>query len=107
MLLANAASSTIHIGTMKNCTYAPTIAPLLRFNGTQCYACLCNALLWYNTSFLAMNCYNNGQLCELFSNYSASFSMLLNRNSTFYFYPSLPPIIPNPGMISLANGKTL
>ena len=106
MLLADTVSSTIHIGSIKNCTYVPTSPPLLRFNGTQCDACLCSALLWYNSSFLAMNCYNDGQLCELFSNYSSPFSMLSNRNSTFYFYPSLPPIIANSGRMSLSYAKT-
>ena len=107
VLLADAVSSTIHIGSIKNCTYVPTSPPLLRFNGTQCDACLCSALLWYNSSFLAMNCYNDGQLCELFSNYTSPFSMLSNRNSSFYFYPSLPPIVANPGRMSVRDEKTL
>ena len=91
LLIADAVSS-IAIGTIENCTYAPVNAPSFIFNATTCDSCLCAALLHHSPSFVALNCFLSGQRCELFFNYSTPFDMLPNPNSTFYCYPNLPPI---------------
>ncbi|CAF1065581.1 unnamed protein product [Rotaria magnacalcarata] len=48
-----------------------------------------------SSSFVALNCFDNGKICELFKNNSSSNNVVANQNSTFFFYPELPPIINN------------
>ena len=99
LLIADVVSS-ITIGTIENYTYTPVNAPSLAFNATTCDSCLCNAFLHHSQPFVALNCFNHGQLCELFFNYSTPFSLLPNQSSTFYFYPNPPPIATTPGRMS-------
>ena len=81
--------SSILIGKIDNCSYVAAAALTLRFNGTSCDACLCETLLLYSSTFVALNCYGNGWQCDLFLNRSNLFDMLLNRNSACYIYPDV------------------
>ena len=89
VFLAVHAVSSILIGKMDNCSYTAANASTMRFNGTNCDSCVCDALLLYRSSFVALNCVGDGYQCELFVNESASSDWLLSRNSTCYFYPEL------------------
>ena len=97
VLLVNAVSS-ITIGRIDNCAYAPMNASVLRRNGTTCRSCLCEAWSRFTPPFLVLNCLNNGQQCELYSNYSTPFSVVPMQNATFYFYPDSPPVVLPLGM---------
>ena len=90
--------SSITIGRIDNCAYASVNASVLRRNGTTCRSCLCEGWSRFTPPFLVLNCFNNGQQCELYSNYSTPFSMISNQSSTFYFYPDLPPIVSTLGI---------
>ena len=93
MLVFVDAVSSMLIGSLENYTYAAPNAVPLRFNGSSCQSCLCDALRLYNASFLALNCYKNEGQCELFFNYSHSYNMKYKENTTFLFYPSLPRMV--------------
>ena len=87
------AMSAISIGSLENYTYAAPKAIPLRFNGSSCQSCLCDALRLYSPSFLALNCYQNEGQCELFFKYSYSYNIKYQENTTFIFYPTLPRMV--------------
>ena len=86
-------SEALLIGKIPNCTYQPSTGSSIVFNRSSCDSCLCAAFHTYNLTELILNCFDNGIRCELFKNYSDSYSMVPNQNSTFYFYPNLPSSI--------------
>ncbi|CAF1092882.1 unnamed protein product [Didymodactylos carnosus] len=54
-----------------------------------CAACVCHLIL-NSAEYVAFNCYSNNNTCLMFKNYSSSYTMESNTNTTFIFL-SLPP----------------
>lgn len=85
-------TNSITIGILQNLTYQANQTSSVVINGT-CRECVCQSFV-FGIPFIAVafNCYVNENKCELYGNYSSNYELLENSNSSFYFYPSLPPL---------------
>ena len=91
LLALTTVSEALLMGKIPNCTYQPSAGSPIVFNRSSCDFCLCAASHTYNVTEIILNCFDHGLRCELFTNYSDVYSLIPNQNSTFFFYPNLPP----------------
>ena len=82
--------SAILVGRVINCTYDPTGITPITSQRMSCESCLCDAISLYNSSSMALNCFEHGKVCELFLNVSlVKYSLSSSSNSTCYFHANL------------------
>lgn len=81
--------STTPVGYISNATYFSSMTTNgFLYNGT-CSECICYAFFSSMPSqYKGLNCYTNNNTCLLFVNYSSSYAIQRNVNSTFVFLQS-------------------
>ena len=84
IIIINNIVCTTHVGYIRNASYISNSTKMIMTYQNTCSECICNGFFSViSAPYVRLNCYQNNKTCELFMNYSTSFTITINPNSTF------------------------